>query len=103
MSKPDTQIENVRIAGGGVEFEATVAGHSVKLAMPDTFVEDKIGGADDPRVQAYFRDRDDGIRTAVWAAAYEHSARGKTPLDPPGPVPYIGSVRKPYDQIRIRD
>lgn len=103
MSNPDIQIENVRAASGSVELEATVAGYSVKLVMPDTFVEDEIGGADDARVEAYFRDHDDGIRTAVWAAAYEHSTRGNTPDDPPGSVPYIGTVRKPYDQIRIRD
>lgn len=53
MSKPNIQIENVRVMSGAV-VEATVAGYPVKLMLPDTFVEDEIGGADDASVQAYF-------------------------------------------------
>lgn len=101
MSKPNIEIGNVRVVSGTVEFEATVAGHAVKLALPNTFVEDEIGGTDVVSVEAYFRRHDDDIRTAAWAAAYEHSTRDKGPNDPPSPVPYIGGIRKPYDQIRI--
>lgn len=103
MSKPKIQIENVQVVGGTVHFDATVAGYSVKLAMPEEFVEDEIGSADRTRVLSYFLEHDDDIQAAAWKAAYDHSTRDKGPGDAPGAVPYIGGVRVPFDKIQPRD
>ena len=31
MSKPNITIENVRVTGGAVDFDATIAGHTAPL------------------------------------------------------------------------
>lgn len=87
-----------------MNFDATVAGYAVSLQMTREFVEDEIGdNADAQMLDDYFRDNAKGIKKAAWAFAYDHSCRGKTPDDPPGPVPYISVVTAPFDMIRFRE
>jgi len=103
MTKPTVDIEIVQIAGGVVDFDATVAGHKVKLRMPEEFVEDEIQADDEAAVRAYFSDYADDIQDAARTRAYEHSTRDQKPGDPPGAVPYSSSIKMPFDKIQIRE
>ncbi len=103
MAEPTIEILDIYIVNGGVDFDAEVAGYTVKLRMPPAFVDDEIKSTDADKVKAYFAARLDDIRTAAWALAYTHSTRGKSPDDAPGPIPYLATLRVPFNHIVLRD
>jgi hypothetical protein len=71
--------------------------------MPADFVEDEIGVVSEARVREYFEKQRGSIEEAAWALAYEHSTRDKSAEDDPGPVPYLATLRAPFDRIVVRE
>jgi hypothetical protein len=102
MSEPTIAISNVHAAKGGVNFDAKVAGYALKLRMPPEFIDDEMGSADPAKVKDYFARHDAEIRKAAWALAYALSTRDQSSNDEPGPVPYIGALRVPFNRIIVR-